>query len=243
MRSGTLVFADSAPFLIPLLLWLGVLTMIFGVFGAVAQNEYRRVLSFHIVSQIGYMVFGLALMTPIALAATVFYVLHHILVKTNLFLIGGIARHMCHTENLKEMGGLYAKSPLLSFFFLIPAMSLAGLPPLSGFWAKLFILKAGLESREYVAVGVAAAVGLLTLFSMLKLWNEVFWKSAPGGDPGDMHPDMQRRLWRYLPVAGLAVGTVLFGFLAGPLYSFSLESAQELLSPETYINAVLGEKG
>lgn len=240
IRASTLVFVDSAPFLMPLLLTLGILTMLFGVLGAVAQNEYRRVLSFHIVSQIGYMVLGLALLTPVGLAAAVFYILHHILVKTNLFLVGGIARRMCHSEQLKKMGGLYARSPLLSLLFLIPAMSLAGLPPLSGFWAKLFVLKAGLDSQEYVAVGVAAAVGLLTLFSMLKLWNEVFWKPMPEGDPDDVHPDMGRRLWRYLPVAGLAAGTLAFGFLAGPIYRFSEDSARELLERDGYVEAVLG---
>ncbi len=240
MRSASLLFVPSAVFLMDILLVVGLLTMVFGVLGAVSQKEFRRVLSFHIVSQIGYMILGLALWTPLAVAAGVFYVLHHILVKTNLFFISGISKRMCHTEVLKDMGGLYARSPLLSLLFLIPAMSLAGIPPLSGFWAKFFVVHAGLEAREYWAVGIALVVGLLTLFSMLKLWNEAFWKPAPGGLPEEYEPAMGRQRWRYLPVVALAGLTVAFGFLAGPLLDFSQATAAELMAPNIYIEAVLG---
>ena len=81
------------------LMWISGLTMVTGVLGAAAQMEFRRVLSFHIVSQIGYMVMGLGLLTPLGLAGSVFYLMHHIVVKTNLFLVGGIVRHL---------GGSYA---------------------------------------------------------------------------------------------------------------------------------------
>lgn len=240
VRSTTLVFAGTAPFVVPLLLWLAVATMVFGVLGAVSMGGFRKVLAFHIVSQIGYMVFGLALMTPLALTGTVFYVLHHILVKTNLFLIAGIARRKCHTEDLAKMGGLYASAPGLAALFLISAMSLAGIPPLSGFWAKLTLIRAGLEADEAIAVGVALAVGLLTLFSMLKLWNEAFWKPRSGGEPLVPQSELGLRRFRYIPVALLALGTVGFGIFVGPLLAFSERAAAELLNPTIYIDASLG---
>lgn len=242
IRSQVLFFDASTPWMRLILLAVGVLTMVFGVMGAVAQGGFRRVLSFHIVSQIGYMILGLAWMTPMALAATVFYVLHHILVKTNLFFIAGIARRHCHTEELSQMGGLYARFPGLALLFLIPAMSLAGLPPLSGFWAKLFILKAGVDLESWWPVVAALVVGFFTLFSMLKLWNEAFWKSPPEELPEKPDPAIGRQRWRVIPVVMLAGGTVAFGVFAGPLLDFSLASAKELLNPQLYVDAVLGGK-
>ncbi len=238
IRTTTLLGPDSAPWLPGVLVVVAVLSMGFGVLGAVAQDDFRRVLSLHIVSQIGYMLFGLALMTPLALAGAVYYVLHHILVKTNLFLIGGLAKRMCGTERLAGMGGLYRRSPGLSLLFLVPALSLAGLPPLSGFWAKLFVVRAGIEADAWAGVAVALACGLLTLFSMLKLWNEAFWKPAPQEPTEPLWT--ARRKWMAVPVALLAIGTVGFGLFAGPLFAFSERVAEELLRPETYVQAVLG---
>ena len=124
-----------------------------GVLGAVAQFEFRRVLSFHIVSQIGYMLLGLGLFTPLALAGTVFYLIHHIVVKTNLFLVGGIVRRLGGTLELGSLGGLYRSRPGLALLFLVPAFSLAGIPPLSGFWGKLVLVKAGLDAGHYAGDG------------------------------------------------------------------------------------------
>lgn len=242
MRSVPLVFAPAASFLPPLLVWVGLLTMTFGVIGAVAQKSFRQVLSFHIVSQIGYMILALALMTPLGLAAGLFYTLHHILVKTNLFLIAGVARRLCGTEELKEMGGLYLRSPLLAAFFLIPALSLAGIPPLSGFWAKLAVLQASLDAGQIAAAVASLAVGALTLFSMLKLWNSAFWQDPPNpeSNPREPDPGLGRLRWRFAPIAALAVSTVAIGFLAGPVYGFCQGAAIEMLDREAYILRVLG---
>ena len=105
--------------------------MVTGVLGAMAQNEFRRILSFHIVSQVGYMIMGLGLFTPLAVAGSVFYMMHHIIAKTNLFLISGVVGRLRGTGELKDLGGIYQSFPLLSFLFLISAMALAGMPPLS----------------------------------------------------------------------------------------------------------------
>ena len=131
----TLVF-DPTGFTHTILLWVAALTMVTGVLGAAAQTRFRRILSFHIVSQIGYMVLGLALLTPLALVGAVFYLVHHIIVKANLFLVSGVANRLTGSTELGRIGGLYAAAPLLAVLFLMPAFSLAGFPPLSGFWAK-----------------------------------------------------------------------------------------------------------
>lgn len=238
IRVFTLIFTRDIAFTHTLILILAGLTMITGVLGAVAQNEFRRVLSFHIVSQIGYMIMGLGLFTPLALAASVFYIAHHIIVKTNLFLVSGVVERLSGTFELKKLGGLYQAQPGLALLFLVPAMSLAGLPPLSGFFAKLGLVQAGLPLGQYVIVGIALGVSLLTLFSMLKIWNEAFWK--PLDDRSPMTDGHRISVALIAPIVLLAMLTLLIGFGAGPIFALAVRAGAELMNPAGYIQAVLG---
>ena len=166
IRMFCLVFTFDIAYTHGLLLVAAILTMVTGVIGAAAFNEFRRILSFHIISQVGYMVLGLALFTPLALAGTVFYLLHHMIVKANLFLISGVARRTGNSFNLANLGGFYSSRGFLAVLFFIPAFSLAGFPPLSGFWAKMILIRASLEIELYVPAITAAVVGLLTAYSI-----------------------------------------------------------------------------
>lgn len=220
--------------------------MVTGVLGAMAQNELRRILSFHIISQIGYMILGLGFFTTAAVAGSIFYIIHHIIVKTNLFLLSGVVHRLQGTYELKKLGGIYAASPSLSILFLIPALSLAGLPPLSGFFAKLMLVQAGLETRHYLLVATALAVGLLTLFSMTKIWAEAFWKEAPETfEPREAPAISESRasgLFLLLPIVSLALTTVLIGLAAEPFYLLASRAAEQLMNPAEYIQAVLGRR-
>jgi multicomponent Na+:H+ antiporter subunit D len=244
IRVFTLLFVQEVSFTHNLILIIAGLTMVTGVLGAAAQNEIRRILSFHIVSQIGYMIMGLGLFTPLAVAGSVFYITHHIIVKTNLFLIGGLAHRLQGTSQLKESGGLYRRYPFVAVLFLIPALSLAGIPPLSGFWAKFTLVKAGLEIKQYAIVITALAVGLLTLFSMTKIWTEAFWKeksetsqreSAPAAEP--LPPGVS--FLYHLPIVTLALLTLAIGLFAEPIFALAQQAAEQLLNPAEYIEAVL----
>ncbi len=240
IRVFTLIFVQDVAFTHTVLLILAGLTMVTGVLGAVAQNSFRRILSFHIVSQIGYMVMGLGLFTPLALTGSIFYIMHHIIVKTNLFLISGVTHRLGGSDQLKKLGGFYAAYPGLAVLFLIPAFSLAGIPPLSGFWAKLILIQAGLGLQQYFIVAVALGVSLLTLFSMTKIWAEVFWKPTPEGleiDDATLGPG---RLALLLPIVALAALTLVIGLTVEPLYMLSTRAAEQLLNPAAYIQAVLG---
>ncbi len=245
-RFYTMIFADDTELTHTILLWMGMLTMLTGVLGAAAQYEFRRILSFHIISQIGYMILGLAIFTPLAIVGGVFYIMHHIIVKANLFLVSGLVYRLRGTYELKELGGLYRSHPWLGLWFLIPALSLAGLPPLSGFFAKFVIIRAGVEAGEWLAVAVALIVGLLTLYSMIKIWNEVFWKAAPEGCEQREAPPYTHQgnslVMYYLPIIGLALMTVLIGVAAQPIYELAEAAAEQLLNPVGYIEAVLGAK-
>ncbi len=240
IRVFTLLFIHDPAITHTVLMWIAGLTMLTGVLGAVAQNDFRRILSFHIISQIGYMIMGLGLYTRAALAASIFYIVHHIIVKTNLFLVSGVAKRLTGSYELKKMGGLYASYPWLAVLFMIPAMSLAGMPPLSGFFAKLGIISAGLAEEQYLLVAAAIVAGLLTLFSMTKIWGEAFWKPLPSDVEAPGAADLvaaRRMMW---PIAVLAAITVSLGFGAGWLYDLSTRAASQLIDRSEYIRAVLG---
>ena len=241
IRMFTLVFDGDVGFTHQILLWVAALTMLTGVLGAAAQNDIRRILSFHIVSQIGYMIMGLALLTPLALAGAVFYLVHHIIVKANLFLIAGVAERAAGSTELSRIGGLYKSAPLLAVLFLIPAFSLAGFPPLSGFWAKYVLVAAAIEIEGWIIAAVALVVGLLTIYSMTKIWAEAFWKPHPEGlEPAltRLSPGDRARL--LAPVAALAGLTLVIGFFPEPFIVFAERAAGQLLDPTAYMTAVLG---
>jgi len=219
------------------LILLAALTMLLGVLGALGRNTIRGILSFHIVSQVGYMVFGLALFTPMSIAAGLFHLVHNMLAKTALVLSGGIAERIGGSGKLGDVRGLARTHPWLAASFFIPAMALAGMPPLSGFWGKFFLAVEGFEARAFGATAVSLLVGLFTLASMLKIWNAVFW-----GNPSDVQ-DHARRVHRGMLGATLGMGamTIVVGFLAAPIFTHFERVARQLLFITPYIHAVLGE--
>lgn len=245
IRVFTLIFVQDVGYTHTLILILAGLTMLTGVLGAVVQTGFRRILSFNLISHIGYMLMGLGLFTPLALAGTIFYTVHHIIVKTNLFLLSGVVERLGGTDDLKRLGGLYAKLPGLSVLFLVSAFSLAGIPPLSGFWGKLTLLRAALAAEQYVIVGVALVASLLTLYTMVRIWEEAFWKPAPepsGATPAGPDPSLRgaRLAARLAPIVVLALLTVVIGLAAEPVIALTMRAAEQLLNPASYIEAVLG---
>jgi multicomponent Na+:H+ antiporter subunit D len=242
IRTFTLMFVGDSGYTHTILLVVGALTMMTGVLGAVAQMEVRRLLSFHIVSQIGYLLMGLGLHSIAGLAATVVFLVHVIMAKAALFMIGGIVHRKRGTYDLARLGGLVRESPALAALFLLPALALAGVPPLSGFWAKFFLIRAGLLEGEWVMVVVALGVSVLTLYSMMKIWNEAFWKNPPEGiaESAPALAGSVKGVLLYGPPLVLAGLTLLLGLAIGPIYEVATAAAEQLMSPHLYISAVLG---
>jgi multicomponent Na+:H+ antiporter subunit D len=240
IRVFTLVFDSDPDFLHGMILAGAGLTMLSGVLAAAAQYEMRKILAVHIVSQIGYVVMGLGLFTRLALTGSIVYLIHVIIVKTNLFLIAGAVKRLKGTNELHQLGGLYKEKPGLSILFIVSAMSLAGVPPLSGFFAKLTLIMAGLRTGSWLIVATALGVSLLTLYSMTKIWTYVFWKPAPGPLP-DLDP-MPKGKWLLflLPMIGFTAITIAIGVYAGPIFDYADAAAGQLMDPEIYIDAVLG---
>ena len=159
-----------------------LLTMLVGILGAVSASGIKRLLSFTLVSHIGYMLFGIALGSQAGFGAAIFYVAHHILVQTALFLGVGLIERVAGTTVLARIGGLAAAAPVLAILFFIPAMNLAGVPPLSGFLGKVGLFEAGIEDGRVLALILVIGgtlTSLLTLYAMVRVWGRAFWRPVP----------------------------------------------------------------
>jgi len=222
----------------PLLLVVAGLTMIIGVAGALAQDDVKRILSFHVVSQIGYMIMGLGFFTVAGVAGAVLFLVHQIPVKTVMFLAGGLIEDNQGTSALNKIGGLATSRPVIAVLFALPALSLAGLPPFSGFVAKLALVDAGISTGAYVIVAVSLVGSILTLLSMTKIWIGAFWGDATAPAVPASSP---RSVMIMQTSAALAVaGTIAVAVLAGLLWRMCEEIGTDLLLRAPYVTAVLG---
>lgn len=225
----------------PIILWIGILSMVVGVITATSQYDFRKILSFHIISQVGYVIIGLAFYSVAGLAAAIFFLGHNMLSKTNAFLVAGWVHRERDTLNLKNLGDMFNKNTLWGVLFFISAFSLAGLPPLSGFAGKYLIIKAGIENNQILVAMVALFVGLFTLFSMVKIWIEVFWKKS--SDQVDNESIKSNNLPYGYMLSGsiiLAFAIIVMGVWAEPVAAFCEKAAVDLLNSQKYINFVLG---
>lgn len=254
LRVFLLVFPDDLAFLQPLIFWCAALTMVTGVLGALAQYNVRRLLSFHIISQVGYLLLGFGIGTAASVAATAFFIVHVAVAKAALFMIGGVAERDFGTADLRRMGGLAHTRPGLALLFGLAALSLAGIPPLAGFVAKLALLQASFAAGAYWVGGVGLVVSLLTLLSMLKIWNEAFWKSPPGMLIPEQHSHSgadtslghRHRRMPLLPAAAitaLVVTTVALGILGEPVMQAAQAAGRQATDVEAYVTLVLGAPG
>lgn len=246
IRTQTLLFPHQPHHLI--LGVAGVVTMVIGILGAIAQSEIKRMLSFTLVSHIGYMLFGISLGTVQGLAGSILYAAHHITIQATLFLVAGLIERFGGSTSLDRLGGLAKLSPLLAALFFVPAMNLAGIPPLSGFIAKLALLVAGVDDGTPIAWALVVAsivTSLLTLIAMAKVWNRAFWRTPSAATLTHLGTFELDTKGRPLPVImvcstiGLIGVTLVFTVFAGPLYDYVLRSAEALVD-RSYITAVLG---
>jgi multicomponent Na+:H+ antiporter subunit D len=269
IRTQTLLFPHDRQ--APLLYTVAALSMIIGILGAVAQADLKRLLSFTLVSHVGFLVLGLAIGSVRALSGALFYAITHITVQTSLFLVTGLIERREGTADFGRLAGLARLAPVLGLLFFIPAMNLAGIPPLSGFVAKLALLQAAAADGgvgAYILVAAMLATSLLTLYAMTKVWARAFWR-APGEGLGKARERQivlpgsstvavirstvgpargigGRRIStsESYPVGmlGATIALILLSLAytvwAGPIAAFTERAAEQLLDPNSYINAV-----
>lgn len=221
-------------------------TMITGAIGAIAQSDMKRVLSFSIVSQIGFVLFGLGINTTVGVAGAILFLIHQIPVKTSLFLVAGLVETISGSASLEKVSGLMRRSPLTAVLFAGAGLSLIGLPPLAGFFGKLALVEAGIDSEAWLLTGISLGVSLLTLMYLTKIWTQMFW-----GEPSDHEPirlpdgrvfhlpDKAPRIMSGATM-GLVLVTVVMAVFIEPIWAMCMQASDELLHPGLYLRAVLG---
>jgi len=243
IRVFTLVFVVQG-FNQQLILWTAVLTIFFGGIGALVQKNILKAFAYLIVCHIGYMIAGLGLGTEEGIAGSVYYMFHDIIAKTNLFLIAGMMIRMCGTAELAKMGGLLNRYPKYVLLFAITLFSLIGIPPLSGFWPKIYLFQAAfLAQNPWVNAGMIAAfifATFITLLVLIRIWNRAIASQADESQEAkwlETCSNVERKSY-WIPVAFLSVVTLFLGFGAEFVGQITQRIAQELLNPSDYIRAV-----
>ncbi len=261
IRTETVIFAESDVSV--LLMVVGGLTMVIGILGALTQADIKRLLSFTLVSHIGYMIFGISLASQLGLTATIYYVVHHITVQTTLFLTTGLIERIGGATSINRLAGLLKASPLLAVLFFIPALNLGGIPPFSGFLGKTGLFLAGAESANadapgtawlvWVVIAAGAATSLVTLYALTRFWNMAFWRrrselegyeSVLLGSVQEAPEGATVTATRTTPVlmvvatTALVVLTVCLTVFAGPLFELAGRAAADLSDPAFYVSLV-----
>jgi multicomponent Na+:H+ antiporter subunit D len=237
LRVFTLVYEVDETVFVPLLYVAALSTMVLGALGTLSQNHMRRLLGFSIIASVGFMILGIAIGTPLALAGAVFYLFQDVLTKAGLFLSAGAAVRLTGSELFARSGGLWRARAWFSLLFLIPALSLAGVPPFAGFWAKFLLVQSALEEGSYFLVFAILATGFLLLYAMGRVWAAVFWSPHPQGEEAILERLGAATLVPILAICGLIV---FLGLYAGMFVDISLGIGEDLADPSAYIETVLG---
>ncbi|PWG79934.1 proton-conducting transporter transmembrane domain-containing protein [Pararcticibacter amylolyticus] len=227
-----------------ILMGMAVLTILTGAFGAIIKNNIRRLFSYLIVCHIGFIIGGLGTYSKVAFAGAIFYLIHDIMVKTNMFLIAGLIRQLRGTMDMDRLGGLYAGYPKISLLIAIVLFSLTGVPPLSGFWPKILLFSAAFDTSNYAFIGSLVLGSFITLYVVARMWSKVFWKSAPEDPPPANNFDLLSPLKKtslVLPVCILASSSLFIGLNAEFIARVADTISNEMIDTTPYIKAVLGK--
>ncbi len=238
-RTFTLIFPAEGTIFADLLIWIAGATILAGGLGAIAQRDIRRLVAFTVVGGIGYMLVGLALQTPLALAGGLFYVVHSMIISTALFMAVGVAGRLGGGFDMAQMGGLYRAAPAFAMLVLVGFLSVAGVPPFSGFWPKVVLVQASLQAGVPWLAAAILVGGFLTFYAVARAFATAFWQDreiVPPG-PADFGPGAGALM---LPTVVLIGLSVVLGLAAEPIVSLVQVAAAGLSDPSAYIDAVLG---
>jgi multicomponent Na+:H+ antiporter subunit D len=236
-RVYTLIFYHDPSFTHQILAWLAALTIIFGAIGAIAFWDIKKIVIYNIITAVGVILFGIAANTPEAVEGSVYYLIHDMIIKGALFLLVGVIIAVTGTSHLRKFSGLMASHPFLGWMFFIAALSLAGIPPFSGFVGKLKIVQGGFEAGEYTIAFIVLMSSLLVLYSVMKIFIHGFW-----GEPKEELLVLKKLPKGLLiPIVILIALTTAYGLGVEWISPYISQAADTLLDPTIYIQAVLKE--
>nr|WP_106780613.1 Na+/H+ antiporter subunit D [Lysinibacillus timonensis] len=236
MRTYTLFFTHDLSYTHELLLVLAIITIVAGSIGALAHFDVKQIIIYNIVIAVGVILYGVAQMNEVALEGAVFYLIHDMIIKAALFMLIGIVIYVTGTTNLRKMGGLMKKYPALGWFYLIAALGLAGVPPLSGFIGKLLIVQGGFQAgNNWTSIFILAS-SLVVLLSVIRIFIYAFW-----GEQGQLSNEMNKTTYNHLfvPTILLVLLSILYGVGTEIIMPFMDEASKVLSDPSVYNDAVL----
>src|SRR5690554_6775887 len=242
LRVFTVLFQPDT-FALNLFIIVAICTMITGALGMMNKNNLRKIFSYLIVCHIGYFIAGIGLYTEIAFSAIIFYIIHDIVIKSNIFMMGGIIYKIRGSYDLRRLGGLYDDYKKLSLLMAVILFSMIGIPPLSGFWPKIYLFLESLQQDQFVLLLVIIFASFITLIMMAKIWSKAFWKELPKPDAEEIDNfkplSPTKKIALVLPVIILASVSLYIGFNAAGIFEVSDRIAYEMMHPSLYIDAVL----
>ncbi len=190
----------------PVMMWIGAATILLAVMMALVQKDYKKLLAYHAISQVGYMILGIGTALPIGIVGGLFHMVNNAIYKSSLFLSAGAVEKEAGTTDLRELGGLGRSMPVTMICFLVAAASISGVPPFNGFFSKELVYDGALE-RGWIFYAIAIAGSFFTAASFLKLGHAAFF-----GKPADAKRVVKEAPWPMLvPMIVLAGLCILFG--------------------------------
>ncbi|WP_186672275.1 Na+/H+ antiporter subunit D [Sporosarcina sp. BP05] len=214
---------------------MAAITMIGGSIGAIAYNDIRKIVSYNVVIAVGFILVGLAVSTEVAIQGSIYYLIHDMIIKALLFLIAGTMIYLTGTARIQNMSGLIRNYPLLGWLFFITMLSLAGIPPLSGFIGKVYVGQGAIEAGAFVLLAIAFLSSIFVLYSLLRIFLNCFW----GETIINEDDDVPLKKGMLIPMVLFGILTIALGVGAEGLAPYVTDAAHTLMNPKIYIDAVL----
>ncbi|MEQ6250266.1 monovalent cation/H+ antiporter subunit D [Sulfitobacter sp. HNIBRBA3233] len=225
------------------LLPFALLTMAVGAIGVLAARKLDRLVAFSVIGSMGMVMVAVGLFTERSIATALYYIVHSTLTAAALFLIVDLVRQNRKSLRLK-LEAPVAGAPLISAMFMVAAIAMAGLPPLSGFLGKLMVLSAGYgEGPDVWIWAVVLVASLLTVVGFARAGSVVFWKAKAGAAPVPAEDAAIPSGLAFVAVGGLLAAIILHTVFAGWIFTYTSATAARLFAPAPYIETVLGTAG
>lgn len=236
LRTLVMIFAAERLVLAGLIGWVAVATMLIGALGALAQSDIRRIAGFLVISGVGIMLAGIALGSDAGLSGAIFYALHSMLALSALYLLGGLMRQRGGSFSLHSLSGLYGASPLLAALAFIISLAVAGLPPGSGLWPKVMLVRASLDIGAWQIAAAILLSGFLATIALGRVFILAFWRVEASGDKTAAAGAMS--VSGCCALAVLVLAMLAMGVLPEPFIRISTAAASGLLDASAYVHAV-----
>ncbi|KGX93548.1 cation:proton antiporter [Pontibacillus halophilus JSM 076056 = DSM 19796] len=237
MRTFSIIFYHKTDVTHEMFIWIAAFTLLFGVIGALSTHNVKLIVAYNIIPAVGFMLLGIGLFNGTSMEGSVYYLVHDMIIKAALFLLVGAIAYLAGTSDLRKMNGLIHHYPVLGWLFLIASVTLAGIPPFSGFIGKLLLLQGAAQEERIIMIIVGLVTSLLILYSMIRIFIQGFW----GEKDETIVPDKKAARSFTGPIAFLLVFSIFLGIGAEFVLPSVEDVSNSLLNPSSYIQSVLKE--